>query len=352
MLRRQISNNTKTGVSIGLGFCAVAILLIVAFGRIATAESFDSNAAGGLQISPAVVELNAERGKVYTLNLKVLNVTNSDLKYESSIHDFGAKDESGSPSILADNSLPSSASVRSWIQTLGQFSLKHQEQRGLDVTITIPKDAEPGGHYGVVSLTGTDPQLVGTGVGATATTGLLILIRVDGDIKEKLSLASFTTQHAGKDNQFFEMSPVSFVTRLRNEGNVHVKPVGKIQIRDMFGSQVASLDVNKSAANVLPDSTRRFESVFNKSWLFGRYTAEMIVGYGTKGQVTAATTTFWVIPYKLILIVLAALLTLGFIIYRLIKAYNRRIIKKAIDRSNNTPQPPVSPDPDSDPRSS
>lgn len=129
---------------------------------------------------------------------------------------------------------------------------------------------------------------------------------------------------------FFENGPITFVTRIKNEGNIHVKPSGDIEIRDMFGNLSATLPINKQEpkSNVLPDSTRRFETQFNKSWMIGRYTANLTLGYGTGGQAITNTISFWVIPYKLILISLLVLATVVFVLKRMIKVYNKRVIAK------------------------
>ncbi|MDB5165724.1 MAG: exported protein of unknown function [Candidatus Saccharibacteria bacterium] len=335
MLRLQTSRRATARLILGVSVLIALLVSLAGLRSIASAESFDPNAAEGLQISPALVELNAEQGKTYTLKLKILNVTNSDLIYDSSINDFGAKDETGSPQVLFDSDLPASASVRGWITTLEQFRLRGQETRQLDVQVQIPVNAEPGGHYGVITFSGKTPELVDTGVGVTARTGLLVLIRVDGAIQEKLSLASFTAERNNKQHGFFESSPMTFVSRLKNEGNVHVKPVGKVEVRDMFGGLVASLPVNEPAANVLPGSIRRFESELHKDWMIGRYSANLTLGYGTTGQAITGQISFWVIPYKLLLAGSAILVTLFYILRRLIRVYNRHIIKKAKQTNAN-----------------
>ncbi len=291
-------------------------------------QSFDPNAASGLEISPAVVELNGERGKSYVLKLRVHNVTNSDLTYNSTVNDFGPKDETGSPRILQMGALPLTASMVSWVKSAGQLQLKSQESRQIDIGVTIPNNAEPGGHYGVVNFTGKDPQIVSSTVGVNVSTGLLLLVRVDGAVTEKMSLASLTTEQNNKQRSFFESSPITFVTRLHNEGNVHVKPTGVLEIRNMFGGLVSSLQVNEKSSNVLPNSVRRFDSVLNKDWMIGRYEANLTMGYGTKGQAIIGQVSFWVIPYRLLIVVALILATLGFIIHRLFKVYNRHVIKK------------------------
>ena len=333
MSRLQISNLSPSFLVV-TGTVLALLVSLSAMHGMAAAQSFDANAAQGLQISPAAIDLNGERGKTYTLKVNVLNVTSSDLVYSSAPHDFGAKDETGSPKILADGSLPASASVMSWISAPDQFTLHGHQTRDLNVTVTIPSAAEPGGHYGVLSLSGSSPDTNAPGIGLTASTGLLILIRVDGAISEQLSLASFTTDKGAKQQSFFETGPINFITRLKNEGNVHLSPSGTILVHDMFGGLVTSLPVNDQQGKVLPNSIRRFEGEFKKDWMVGRYTADLTLGYGTKGQAITNTISFWVIPYKLILIALFVLSTVGFVFSRMIRVYNRRIIAKSKNENN------------------
>ncbi|HEY8886065.1 MAG TPA: hypothetical protein VIM31_01015 [Candidatus Microsaccharimonas sp.] len=293
----------------------------------AFAQSTD--AANGLQISPALVQLNGEKGKSYTVELKVLNVTGSDLSFKSSVNDFAAKDETGTPSIILNEAAPIPTSIQTWVTSIPDFSLKAHETKTITAVITVPANAEPGGHYGVIRFSGTSPTLNGTGVGLSASAGTLFLIRVAGNVTEKLDLATFEATTNSKPSSLFEYGPITFLTRFQNTGNVHVQPSGTILVEDIFKNKVASLDINSEKGNILPSSTRRFESALNQKWLFGRYTATTTVGYGTQGQAIVETISFWVIPYKLILIGLALLVTIIYVFRRAVKRYNKYIIAQS-----------------------
>lgn len=291
-----------------------------------------NDAAQGIEISPALVDLNAERGKTYTIKLRVTNVTPATLVYSSEVNDFTSKDETGAPQVLIGSSLPPAASVIGWVSTDQEFTLASRETRIIYATVTIPADAEPGGHYGALRFSGHAPELKETGVGLSASAGMLMLIRVAGNINESAKLESFFTalpSDKTKQASLFENSDIGFVTRINNDGNVHVKPVGNIQIHDVFGNAVGTVAVNDTSSNVLPHSIRRFEGEFKGNWLFGYYTADLTIGYGSTGQAITNTISFWVIPYKLIIVSLLGLVTLIFIASRLIKVYNRNIIAKA-----------------------
>lgn len=317
-------------------FGGVLVLLFAIFFIPLTvrAEESTSNAAEGMQISPTRYEFKASRGDTKLLKITVTNVTASDLMYNSSISDFSAKDdETGSPYISTKDTLPDSVSIKNWISIIPNFKLGPHKSIEIEATVNIPENAEPGGHYGVVNFSGTAPELSGSVVGLSASAGVLVLITVDGDIKENANLKEFYSSHNNKQSWFFENGPITFVTRIKNNGNVHIKPTGNIQIHDIFGRLISTLGVNKpetqeNISNVLPNSIRRFESELNKKWMFGRYTANLALSYGTKGQAMVNTISFWVIPYKLIIVGLLTLITLIYIFSRLIKVYNRRIIER------------------------
>jgi len=313
---------------------AVAVFIGGCLHTPASAQSTSANAAQGIEISPALVELNAAKGNTYVVKLTVTNVTSSDLAYSTSVNDFTAKDETGSPQIVLDSQLPETASIKTWLGTVEGFTLKSRQSRTINVQVTIPEQAEAGGHYGVLRFSGRAPELENTGVGLSASAGVLMLIRVDGAITEKASLVSFLSVKDDTQRSFFETSPIGFVTRIKNEGNVHIKPVGSIEVRDMFGGLVATIPVNDNKANVLPESIRRFEATYSSSWMIGRYTADLAVGYGTTGQAITSTISFWVIPYKILLAALLLLGTIIFVMSRLLKVYNKRIIAKS--KNENT----------------
>lgn len=307
----------------------IAVILTLA-GLSSNPASALSASDQGIQISPALVEMNAERGSARTITLNVMNITTSDLVYAQSVVDFGSSDETGSPQIIEDSSLPESSSIRSWISSTPQFMLAAGDSKTITVELNVPANAEPGGHYGVLRFSGAAPELDTSGVGLSASAGVLILVRVDGDITETASLSSFYTSNNDKQSWFFENSPIDFVTRIKNDGNIHVKPTGSIDVTDMFGNVVSSIDINKvePRSNVLPGSTRRFESTLDKNWMFGKYTANLVLAYGNEGQAITNTITFWVIPYKIILAILLALATIVFIISRIVKSHNKKIIAK------------------------
>lgn len=310
----------------------IALALIVGLAIVPASSSVlaqSPDASNGLEISPVLVELNGETGKNYTIDIKVRNVTKSDLYFKSSVDDFGAKDETGSPSIiLEDSSEPLATSVKGWVTNIPDFWLASGDERIINANVLIPPTAEPGGHYGVIRFSGHENVTDSGNVGLIASAGTLLLVSVKGDIKESLELTSFEASKDGTTGIAFESGPITLVSRFTNTGSVHLKPVGQIEVKDAFGNSVATLPVNEAMGNVLPDSTRRFESTLDKTWLFGQYSADISIAYGNTGQAIVQNMTFWVIPWKIILVALLLLGTVLFILRAVFKRYNRYIIGK------------------------
>jgi hypothetical protein len=294
-------------------------------------------ATGGqaLEIGPPILNLSANPGQTIKANLSLRDISGGDLIVSNQINDFVAGGEDGTPKIILDTTVTSPYSIREWITPLPQLVLKSHEIRLIPVTISVPKNASPGGYYGVVRFTGTPPDVKGSGVSLSASLGALILLKVNGVAKESLTIEQFFANDGGNPGSLFEAAPIKFVTRLTNSGNIHEEPAGLVTITDMFNNTVATLPVNQPPHDILPGSIRRFEdSVLDSSnignkILFGLYHAKLDITYGADKKTATTEIRFWVIPYKAILGIVLGLVLLFFGFRYFIRRYNRLIIERA-----------------------
>lgn len=322
-----------TGVA---AFAVVSSSLALAAAPVPTAAPNATGSGQGLEISPPVIELRADPGQTVTATIRVRNVASGPVIAKGRADDFGAgSTEDGQPKLLLEEEGATRYSLKYWISSVPDLKLAPQELKTAVVNIVIPKNAEPGGHFGVIRFTAVPPELEGTGVSLSASVGTLVLLKVSGDVKDDLSLAEFSTVKLDSKGlvkskaSFFEAGPVGFVVRLRNNGTVHEKGTGGITVTDTFGKNVGTLAVNEKGGNVLPDSVRRFEQTLAKKNLFGHYTAKLSLTYlGGQKQING-TASFWVIPWKLIIIVFLALALLFFVLKFSLGRYNQRIIAQA-----------------------
>jgi hypothetical protein len=302
---------------------------------IVSAQSADQNGGGqALEIAPPVLNLSGNPGETINSEISLRDVSTSSLVVTGEVNDFTANGEDGSPKILLEEGETSPYSMKDWFAPLAQLTLKSREIRKLPISISIPADAAPGGYYSVVRFTATPPELEDQGVSLSASLGALVLMRVNGQAKEGITIETFETAKDGKTNNLFEGGPINFVTRLKNTGTIHEQPAGTVTVTDMFGKTIGAVSVNQPVRNILPQSTRKFESPLDKSVignkiLFGRYTATLKVTYGESNQTVTKQVSFWVIPYRAIGIAIIAMLITFFALRFMIRRYNQHIIKQA-----------------------
>ncbi|MEO6109591.1 MAG: hypothetical protein ABIP50_01090 [Candidatus Saccharimonadales bacterium] len=320
-------------------FTLIAVF-VATFALLSTSAVQAQTATGGgqaLEIGPPVVSINGDPGQTITTNLSLRDVSSTDLYVTGQVNDFIASGEDGTPKVILDDTT-TPYSFKEWVRVVPSSTLKPKQIKTITVTIDIPKNASPGGYYGIVRFSGVPPELKGSGVSLNASLGSLIFLKVNGQAKEQLSIEEFSVNSGGKASSIVQGAPITVVQRIKNTGNTFEQPVGLVTITDMFGKTVATLPVNEAKRLILSDSTRRFEekldtSVIGDKILFGKYNAEFTMSYGSDAKEIKQTISFWVIPYTLIGVAIIVLVMAFFLFRYLIRRYNRLIVSRATGSS-------------------
>lgn len=306
--------------------------------------------AQALTVSPAILELSIDPGQTITKEITLFNEGAAPVQLYASTQDFEAAGEGGQPKFLPKPVNANEASASNWITVApSQIVVDPGKFIKTEFTVSVPLNADPGGHY-VAVFWGIQPPTVSgpAAVAVGAKIGSLILIGVTGDIKESGQLKEFTLLKG----KVYTHLPVEFAFRFNNDGNIHLKPKGEIIIRNLLGGKAGAVLANDKEARVLPKQTRQFFTSWQKqevelstaklglwqkfwsefqaeraNYAFGRYSAQLSLIYGSDQKSAAAKTAFWVIPWALIIIYLILLIVLLIIIGRLFRTYNRWIIQ-------------------------
>jgi len=238
------------------------------------------------------------------------------------------------------------------------FYIKANEKKPIQATFTFPSNAAFGYYYAFVFSRTTEEIGVEDNTAAvTNRYAILGLIEaVNPNAVKELSLLEFST-----DKKFYEFLPTKFIIKVNNIGNIHLIPAGNIFVDKKNETNVGVLEFNLSDGSILPNSYRIFNTswedgfpifinkeengklILNKKgkvkqkilWNFenfknfriGRYTAKLLLIYddGERDIPIEASTSFWVIPWRIIL----ALIFISLLILRGIKstikdAWNKR----------------------------
>ncbi len=288
-------------------FPIVAILVISSI--ILTRDFVTAQSAGqGLEVSPPSQEVTIDPNGTTTIKAKLRNRSNNALPINVRVEDFTAKGDEGQVELTAN----SPYSVANWTKiSPDSFTLEPGEEQEVTATIDAPSDAA-GGRFGSFVFSVKPDETGGNAASVTQEIASLFLVKVNGPVDEKLTLKSFSAP------KFSEFGPVAMNLTFANEGNVHVKTFGLVNVTDMFGNKVA--DVVVKGTNVFPQAERSVKAMLDKQFLFGNYSATAVMYYGSTNQNLTSTTTFFVFPARIAAIILGILFMLYLMRKRLKKA--------------------------------
>lgn len=325
-----------------------------------------------LTTSPLPVVLQAKPGESASTDIKIKQSGGDTEQLQVSLMKFSADGETGQPK-LSDRG--PGDDYFDWVTfDKPTFTAPNDVWETVKMTVNVPKTAAFSYYYAVVFSRVGDTLKAGNGQsGIAGGTAVLVMMSVDQPgAKRSLKLLSFGVQH-----RVVEFLPTDFTVRLQNNGNVFVRPGGDIFI-SQGGKQVGLTTVNSELGMVLSDSTRSFASEWNfgfpyfsdvkvngknkldkkgnpvrsltwslpqpdntsaiqsgqdtydasqsrnplTNFRFGEYTAHLLLTYpdnfGTDIPLESDV-TFWVIPWRMLLVLLAILLVVGFGVYSSIR---------------------------------
>jgi len=234
------------------------------------------------------IEITGYPGESASSPFPFWNGTEEFLPVHLETADFAAADEEGH--VAVGTRAPEGNSIKEWIHpALNDFAVAPKTEFDMRFRVDIPSTADPGTHYGVLLVT-TAPIAKAGGAATQVKIGPIILVKVLGDVTEKITLESMSVA------RFIESPPIALEARFRNEGSVHEAPAGDIEVRNMFGVLVATWTL--PVRNVLPGLVRKVDASVGDGLWFGRYTVLLNATYGDKGEKLSAVRMLWVVPWR------------------------------------------------------
>ena len=306
-----------------------------------------ASASFALTVSPAKLEIAGDPGTTLTGTVELYNEKTKSQTLYTSFENFESNDDTGTPRFIgADDRLAT------WMGAPASLTLAPDETIDVSYTITIPESAEPGGYFAALFF-GTQPPADAGQVSIGGRLGVLVLLRVNGDVPESGGILDFG---ATDQKRFYITPPIEFTHRLSNTGGDRAVPKGDIEMRNTFGFVRDRVDANPKEGSVLPNTARKFvntweregeapEGFFNtvksqwNQFHFGWYTARLALDWGETGQESVAKYSFFIFPWQLlllILIVLVLLYTILKIAGRSYKASLMRELKKQTEQTEQT----------------
>ena len=266
-------------------------------------------------VGPGKEYIYLDPGQSVTRQIHITNRFQKERTFKLSLQDF--KSKNGGNDLEFMGLLAGPYSLKDYLHPeVMEFKLQSGDRIIVPVTITIPKDAVPGGLYAAIIVTTEDvkepgevpPNKITGALPLKSELAVLYFVRVNGPVKEDGSLKGFKSN---KGIYWSEKDMIGFSYSFANNGSVYLNPYGDVEIKNLYGSVVDRLTID--ASYVLPSSTRTNVIKWDKGFSMGRYTAKLTLkrGYlGSPDQTDVKTVAFWVIPWIYIVIFLVCLFIL------------------------------------------
>jgi len=323
----------------------IASIMVLQCGAAVFAQTSDQGIS--LQVSPLPISLSTKPGTTITSDLRIRNVASKTEKLQVRLLKVKGDD-------TASIHLTEPTSADEWAKWVSfsrpTFDAPPGEWQTIKMTVNVPKTAAFGYYFAVEYLRASQeaPVPEKTVTQGAVATFVLLNAEAPGATREA-QITEFTA-----DKKFYEFLPASFKVKVRSSGNVHVVPHGNIFI-NRGSKQVGVINVNADQGSILPQSSRYFEAAWSDGfpvytaqtkddqpvldktgrpvnklqWDFshanrlryGHYTAHLVLIYdnGQRDVPLEATVSFWVVPWRIIGVVLGlAVIIIGLITYTIV----------------------------------
>ena len=284
-----------------------------------------------LTMSPTFVNLVTDPGKKVSSQFTLTNNNIFAEYFKLSLVRYEVTDGGRGLTIV---DLTKDDEFASWISfPETEFTVDPNQVKTVRFSITPDTSATLGYYYGIlISRVNENLPTDQTAISASPVFSVITEINTP-NAKRELNFVEFTT-----DSFFYEYLPTTFNITVKNTGTIHIVPTGNVFIDSGHNKDVAILTANPGRGNVLPKSLRTFttdwadgfavrtpktengkpildknnKQVFETKFDFekfhkfriGKYTAHLLMVYdnGTRDIPLEARLSFWVIPWKLMLV--------------------------------------------------
>ncbi len=287
-----------------------------------------------VQVSPSPIIETIDPGVKKTVDLKIRNQNTQKETFKMGLREFAV--DSGTGEVKLKNNEPTD--VVGWVTFSDPiFNVDAGQWFTQKVNFDVPKDAGFTYSFAITVARANPTQEAGGKTAIEGSVAVFTLLSTNrADAVRKLDIISFVSKR-----KVYEYVPANFTLQLKNSGNTIIQPSGNVYIQRSLQSSepINVLPVNSTGAYILPDVSRTLQTEWStgfpiykdsseagKKKLFwnwsdlqnfriGHYVAKVVVVYndGARDIPAEASIDFWVIPWKLlgILLLVTALLVTG-----------------------------------------
>ncbi len=306
-------------------------------------------------VSPVTLNLETDEGQAITAQIKIRNNGTMAERMKLTLATFTADETGNKPRLIIPKG------DEDYLQWLSfgesEFTVEAGEWKTIPVTFSPPPGAVLSHYYSILVARAEETQYTETTVNAMPA--ILVLTTINSpNAQRQLGVADFKISSG-----IVEYLPQTFTISIKNEGNVHLPPTGTIFIDGEGKRDVAILPINPASKVVLPQTQREFEVVWDDGFpsyapktegdkqvkdeqgnqlfglnfdinkltkiRFGKYTAHLLMVYdnGERDVPIESQVSFWVIPWKALIVVVVLVLAVGYGLFSFFSNIFRKLKK-------------------------
>lgn len=275
-------------------------------------------ATAGFTVSPPVWDFSAARGDTISKTYVLANAGTEDFAVDTEIRNFTTDPINGvTPEFTNDTTgyeLKSYTTV-----SPSKVTIKPNSTAEVRVTVKVPQDAAPGGHFGAITFhSATLPSAGNVKVDQAVTS--ILLLKVGGEVQTQLGISEFTPAKGKKFLGIFTGGPITFNMGFTNSGNVHVQPDITLKASNILPAGDAT--IHKAAPGyTLPGTTRVYKVDWPSSNVPGIYKIKLSAVYGDNVTLEKTTTIVLIPPAYLIGLAVVIVIVILMAIVRRVKRH-------------------------------
>ena len=288
-----------------------------------------------LQVSPSPIIETVKPGQSSTIELKIRNTGAHKEELRIGLRSFKINDTNGDVELQNDEP----KDVSDWVHFSDpSFDIEAGALFTEKVNLDVPANAGFSYSFALLVSRSSPAQQSPGKTAIEGSVAVFMLLTVDRpDAVKKVDVLTFTSK-----KKVYEFLPTEFSLQMKNSGNTIVQPSGNIFVQrgEKSATPIATLAVNGTGAYFLPGVTKTVNASWNdgfpayktdgagkkhlfwdwgtlQKFRFGHFVAKAVVIYndGIRDVPTEVTISFWVIPWRLlgVLLVIIILTIVGIV---------------------------------------
>lgn len=264
--------------------------------------------AADVSVRPLLVDRVIEPRSLLTESITVTNTTQNKLTIYATVNEVSLDEGGEIKDFVPPGASDRTVSVTSWLEiTRGRIELQPGETVTVPLTIAVHHDAKPGRYHAFVGFVYASKRYEAEAIALSGkASGVIVRLELADQRREGLRISRFVVDRfvSGLNAHVAEIT-------VENFGEVPATPTGEIIFYNSRGQEIAEIPLAGSVASLAPGERKLLQYPIPDGFSLGRHKANIRLQYGSQQLAQLTDTTFFlVIPWKIVVLFLAIVLTL------------------------------------------